>query len=93
MYRIRWREEALQSLQAIGNYIAENNPTAANRVVGRVFEAVDLAASHPLIFPQRGDYRVCPMVSPYLVFYRVVEAEKLIVVVDVIHAARNYESA
>lgn len=91
MYQIQWRDKALLSVERIGACIAENNPTAANRVSKRIFEAVKLTASFPEMFPLRGKYRVCPLVTPYLIFYRVLAHERLIVVVDVIHAAQNQQ--
>lgn len=89
MYQIQWRDEALLSVERIGEYIAENNPIAAIRVSKRIFEAVKLTASFPEMFPLRGKYRVCSFVTPYLIYYRVLPEERMIVVVDVIHAAQN----
>ena len=38
---VRWADRALDDLNAIGEYIALDNPEAAKRVVKRIFEAAD----------------------------------------------------
>lgn len=75
MARLVWTEPALQDLDAIADYIALDNPKAAQRLVQRVFAAVERLEQ----FPESGRrppelkrtaYRevVC---HPCRIFYRV----------------------
>ena len=47
MAGITWSEPALSDLDAIGDYIALENPAAAAELVHRVFEHVGQLANHP----------------------------------------------
>ena len=47
MAEIVWPEPALSDLDAIGDYIALENPTAAADLVQRVFAHVEQLAEHP----------------------------------------------
>ena len=52
MAKVVWTAGALQDLNEIADFIAADNPTAADRLVQRVFERVDLLES----FPEIGRY-------------------------------------
>lgn len=47
MAEIVWSEPALSDLDAIGDYIALENPVAAAELVRRVFAHVEQLAAHP----------------------------------------------
>ncbi len=47
MAQIVWTEPALADLQAIGEFIAVENPDAARALVRRVVEHVEQLAAHP----------------------------------------------
>ena len=47
MAEVIWTEPALSDLDAIADYIALENPTAASELVRRVFEHVDQLMVHP----------------------------------------------
>lgn len=47
MGSVRWTEEAAEWLEAIYDYIAEDNPSAAAKVVNEIHERVRLLAAHP----------------------------------------------
>jgi addiction module RelE/StbE family toxin len=47
MAEIVWSEPALSDLDAIGDYIALENPAAATELVQRVFAHVEQLADHP----------------------------------------------
>ena len=47
MAQIVWTDPALSDLEAIADYIALDNPEAAQRVVRRVFEHVEQLEAHP----------------------------------------------
>ncbi len=75
MARLIWTEPALADLEAMADYIALDNPTAARRLVGRVFESVERlerfpnSGKRPPELP-RSSYREI-VVTPCRVFYRV----------------------
>lgn len=93
MYRVRWREIALAELEDIAQYIAEDNPYAAMKVVSDIHAATkNMIAFMPRMFPTAHDnreVRMCALVRPYLIFYRILENDNTIEIMDVIHAARN----
>ena len=75
MAEVRWTEPALGRLDEIAEYIARDNPNAANGLVGRIFKAVDLLGQ----FPEMGrrvpemrnsGYREV-IVSPCRIIYRI----------------------
>ncbi len=83
MAKIIWTEPALGYLNAIADYIAKNNPDAANRLVRRVFESVDLLEQFPELgrrVPEmrKSGYREM-IVSPCRIIYRV-EGETVVVI-------------
>ncbi len=47
MAQIAWTDPALSDLEAIADYIALDNPEAAQRVVRRVFGHVEQLETHP----------------------------------------------
>ena len=47
MAKIRWSHEAEQWLQEIYEYIAQDNPTAAGKVVTAIYDKAQLLSSFP----------------------------------------------
>ena len=47
MRNLEWTSPALQDLVAAGEYIAQENPQAAQRIAARVQEAVEHLREHP----------------------------------------------
>ena len=45
--RIRWDPKALERLEAVGHFSAQDSPMAAVRVVERIYDAVDELANFP----------------------------------------------
>jgi toxin ParE1/3/4 len=83
MAEIRWTEPALGHLNGIADYIARDNPDAANGLVGRIFKAVDLLGQFPELgrrVPEMRDsgYREV-IVPPCRIIYRI-EGEVVIVI-------------
>lgn len=74
MAEIIWSEPALADLDAIADYIALENPTAATELVRRIFAHVDQLADHPDSGsqpPELGHSRYRQIVEPPCrVFYR-----------------------
>ena len=82
MAQIVWTEPALNDLDAIADYIALENPTAAAELVRRVFAHVEQLAAHPESGskpPELGRSRYRQIVEPPCrVFYRF-DGEKVFV--------------
>ena len=47
MGQIRYSDDAIADLQALREYIALNNPSAASRVAAHIRRSVDRLATHP----------------------------------------------
>jgi len=73
MAQVIWAEPALNDLDAIADYIALDNPTAAGELVQRIFRHVDQLIIHPERGSKPRDYR-WPLPSivepPCRIFYR-----------------------
>jgi plasmid stabilization system protein ParE len=82
---------AERDLLAIAQYVARDNPAAANKLIGKLI----LEAKSLVNFPNRGGhYKDRPgarftVVGNYLVVYRVVESSKEVRVLRFWHAARE----
>lgn len=91
MAEVIWTEPALQDLDAIAEYIALDNPTAASQLVERIFAGTERLAD----FPQ--SWRAPPelpnsvyrevVVPPCRVFYR--EDERRIFILHVMREERQ----
>ena len=49
MAEIRWTEEAVSWLQEINDYLSQNNPPAAQRVVDGIYDRVQILKKYPKI--------------------------------------------
>jgi toxin ParE1/3/4 len=88
---LRWTRRALRDMQHLHDYIADDNPAAARRMVARIREA----AGHLRRSPQMGkrgrveDTRELVIAgTPYIVVYRL-EGEQ-VQIVAVIHSAQRW---
>jgi toxin ParE1/3/4 len=89
--RVRWLRVALANLEAEADYIAEDNPAAAHRLVQRITRAVDLLAKNPAMGrPGRvsGTRELVVADTPYIVPYRV--RANAVEILRVFHAARKW---
>ena len=89
--RIRWLRQALANLNAEAEYIAKDNPAAAERVVHRIVDAADRLREHPSMGrPGRvvGTRELVVGGTPYILPYRVRGA--CIEVIRVFHGARKW---
>jgi toxin ParE1/3/4 len=88
--RVRWLRVALANLESEADYIAEDNPTAADRVVQRIFRPVALLDKNPSMGrPGRvPGTRELVAGTTYIVPYRVRAAT--IEILRVFHAARKW---
>jgi len=88
---IRWTRPALADLEAIGDFVARDNPQAAERLVARILSAVDALRDHPnLGRPGRiaGTGELVVADTPYVVPYRVADGD--VQILAVFHGARRW---
>ncbi len=83
MAEIIWAEPAIQDLDAIADYIALDNPSAARQLVREVVAAVEKLRRFPRLGSHPAELRGLPyrqlIVPPCRIFYRVERAAVYIV--------------
>lgn len=88
MANVIWAEPALSDLDAIADYIALENPAAAQKLVQRVFEHTDHPEAHPEIgskLPEYKSWRYRQIIEPPCrIIYR--QENKAVLIV---HVMRN----
>jgi plasmid stabilization system protein ParE len=85
---------ARRDLFEIWDYIANDNPTAADRIEQAVFNAFDLLAESPLAGHTRKEVTALPLrfwvLQPYANYFIVYDPiKKPIQIVRILHAARD----
>jgi toxin ParE1/3/4 len=91
--KIKWVRLALDDLDAAGEFIARDNPEAANRVLKRIWDAVQLLAKHPDAGrPGRvpGTRELVIASTPFIIPYRVVE--NTVQILRVLHEKKKMAS-
>jgi toxin ParE1/3/4 len=91
---LRWLNLALDDLGEIAAYISRDNPDAARRMAGLLWEATHILAGQPDIGrPGRvhGTRELVVGNTPFVVPYRVVGSE--IQILRVLHGARNWPNS
>jgi toxin ParE1/3/4 len=89
--RVRWLRVALANLDAEAEYIAEDNPAAAGRVVQKILRAVDLLQQNPAMGRAgrvAGTRELVVAETPYIIPYRV--RGDAVEILRVFHAARKW---
>jgi addiction module RelE/StbE family toxin len=89
--RIRWLKAALRNLQQEAEYIAQEDPAAALRVVGRIGDAVRYLEDHPSMGRAGrvpGTRELVVSGTQYIVPYRVRGQD--IEILRVFHTARKW---
>ncbi|MBC2604452.1 type II toxin-antitoxin system RelE/ParE family toxin [Pelagicoccus albus] len=93
MARVIWAETALRDLESIAEYIELEDPTAAKRVVRRVFEKTDQLID----FPESGSVPKLLRGTPYrrliskpvLIYYRI--EDEVAYVVHIVKEERAFD--
>lgn len=92
--QLKFLDTALADLAALRAHIARENPAAAGRVAARIRARIGAVVENPWIAPEAPDIlgmrRLAVTGTPYLVFYRVVEARGRIEVLRVLHGAQQW---
>jgi len=89
--RVRWLRTAIANLDAEAEYIAEDNPPAAGRVVQKILRAVDLLKKNPAMGRAgrvAGTRELVVAETPYIIPYRV--RGDAVEILRVFHAARKW---
>jgi len=92
-FKIIWTKQALDDLQSIVLFIAQDNHTVAESFGFRLMSKVDLLAQFPEIgrvVPEKNDETIREVVlRPYRIIYQVLSDEQMIAVIRVWHGARG----
>jgi plasmid stabilization system protein ParE len=94
-FRIILSPEAGGDLQAIYDYVAQDSPTNAAKLVGRLLDAIESLATFPhrTVAEHRSGKLRYPVrslpVRPYVVYFRVIDEEQAVRVLSVRHGARR----
>lgn len=91
--QVRWLRAALANLDAEAEYIANENPTAAARMVDTIASAVEGLAKYPAMGRAGrvpGTRELVVPGTPYIVPYRV--RHGYVEILRVFHAARKWPS-
>jgi toxin ParE1/3/4 len=94
MAEIRWTEEAADWLKSIYDYIAQDDPSAAGRVVAGIYERVQLLKSFPALGHRyrsepEGDIRIL-LYGHYRIAY-LTKGRDTVEILGVFHTAMEIE--
>ncbi|NGY06623.1 type II toxin-antitoxin system RelE/ParE family toxin [Solimonas terrae] len=92
--QVKWLKRALYNLKEEADYIAQDDPQAAIRIVLRIEEAVALLTDHPELGRagrMPGTRELVVPNTPYLIPYRV--RAKRIDILRVFHGRRRWPSS
>ena len=92
--KIRWMPLAEQDLDADYEYVRQDNPKAASRLVAQVFRAVEMLSRYPSAghlgrVPATRELSITH--TPFIIVYRHTQDE--IQILAVIHGARRWPSS
>jgi toxin ParE1/3/4 len=89
--KIRWLRLALSDLDKLMDYIANDNPEAANKVAMKFLETTRMLSAHPAMGRAGrvpGTREMVISGTPCIIPYRVVDDE--VQIIRVLHAARKW---
>jgi toxin ParE1/3/4 len=88
---IKWLDDAINDLQALRHYVAQDKPSAAHRVAKRILSTVNLLPEQPgMGRPGRvsGTRELVVSGMPYIIPYRV--SKNSIEILRVLHVAMQW---
>ena len=94
-YNIRITNEALTDLRQIAHHVREGSPQNAPLVAAMILDAVHSLDRMPHRFRRAGQTRKrgsavhAMVVAPFIVYYRIDEAQKAVRILAVVHGARR----
>ncbi len=88
---VKWLDDAVDDLQALRQYITQDNPDAANRIAKRILSAVELLSEQPSIgrhgrVPNTRELVVSG--TPYIIPYRV--KRTIVEILRVFHSSMQW---
>jgi toxin ParE1/3/4 len=93
VYRTLWTEQAIEDLREISEFLARRNPQAALKFGAAIFARVERLPAFPFMgrmVPEIGRNNLREIIyGSYRIFYRVIEATRVIEILRVWHAARG----
>jgi antitoxin ParD1/3/4 len=97
MSKYQFTPQAVADLFEVWSFIAQDNPTAADRVEEAVYRACDFLADSPLVGRIRKELTPLPVrfwvVQPYLNYIIVYDPEKKpLQIIRIFHSARDLPS-
>jgi plasmid stabilization system protein ParE len=94
-YRTRMSNEVLAELQAIFDYIAKDSETNAANMISKILDGIDslkLTPHRNIVVSKklgtRFEVRTLP-VWPYVIYFDINEADKVVEINHVVHGARQ----
>lgn len=90
MRLVVWSADALDDLDAVVEFIAQDSPKSARLVINRIEAAADLLAEVPAGRPGRvaETYEKPVLRTPYILVYRLTDTA--LIIARVIHGARDW---
>lgn len=93
VFQVVWSRTALRQLREVKDYIAADNPAAADKVVHEIEERADLLQTMPFGFPayapRLDENTRHTVVGRYRIFYRVVPDQNQVRILKVWHSSRR----
>jgi toxin ParE1/3/4 len=89
--KIRWFEDAIDDLQALRHYIAQDNPIAAHRISKKILSTLNILSEQPEMGRQGRVPNTRELIisdTPYIIPYRVKNG--IIEVLRVLHSAMQW---
>jgi toxin ParE1/3/4 len=89
--KLRWTQLAIKGLDSAHAYVAEHNPSAANHLIDRIEEAVQVLRQHPTAGRNgrlKGTRELVVTGTPFVIPYRV--RGNAIEILAVLHGARKW---
>ena len=89
--QLRWTRRAIRRLESISDYIAQDNPAAADRVNVRLRSVTEKLRAHPAmgrVGRIAGTHELVLADIPYIIAYRVTESR--VEVLTIIHTSRRW---
>jgi plasmid stabilization system protein ParE len=88
---LRYTRRARRHLDGISQYIAEQNPTAARQVGGRIRETIELLGVYPNIGREgarAGTRELVVPGLPYVVVHRIDTRDDMVTILGIYHGAQ-----
>ena len=92
-FEILWSPEALDDLRSLTNFIAVDNPAAAEKIGCALINSTELLTTQPLLgrrVPEQQSSRVREIIrAPYRIIYEVRSSRRTVEILRIWHGARG----